>query len=373
MDLYMARIFYIGGFELPDKNAAAQRVLANAKLLRLIGYEVSFIGITKSIEGIQSKTVSGFDHYAVPYPKSVTQWIRHICRFVDLSDYDLSDVKYVFLYNFPSVASLRIINICHKHGIKVIEDITEWESAHGLNPREIIRRLDIALRMHYCLKKMDGIIAISRYLKERYKRFCKTIILPPLVDLDDEKWPRICVNTIGEKINLVYAGIAGTKVKDRLDMIINAIPEHSNIKLNVVGISKDEYIASYGIASNELESVCFIGRVPHTQAIRYVSEADFQVIIRDCTRKNMAGFPTKFVESISACTPVIANLTSNIGDYLTDGYNGFIVDDQHPLSSVLARASVLKRDEIIRMKEHCKEDRSFDYRNYTEEIKFLLS
>ena len=32
-------ILYLGGFELPDKNAAAQRVMANAKLLREMGFD----------------------------------------------------------------------------------------------------------------------------------------------------------------------------------------------------------------------------------------------------------------------------------------------------------------------------------------------
>lgn len=41
-------ILYIGGFELPDKNAAAQRVVANAKALRDLNYNVVFIGITKT-------------------------------------------------------------------------------------------------------------------------------------------------------------------------------------------------------------------------------------------------------------------------------------------------------------------------------------
>ena len=44
----MKRILYIGGFELPDKNAAAHRVLAIAKALRDGGIEVIFLGVSKS-------------------------------------------------------------------------------------------------------------------------------------------------------------------------------------------------------------------------------------------------------------------------------------------------------------------------------------
>ena len=44
----MKHILYIGGFEMPNKNAAAQRVLSIAKALREGGYDTLFYGITKS-------------------------------------------------------------------------------------------------------------------------------------------------------------------------------------------------------------------------------------------------------------------------------------------------------------------------------------
>ena len=40
-------ILYVGGFELPDLNAAAQRVLANALILRDLGYRVGLVGVTR--------------------------------------------------------------------------------------------------------------------------------------------------------------------------------------------------------------------------------------------------------------------------------------------------------------------------------------
>ena len=35
---------------MPDKNAIAQRVMANAKTCAKLGYDLSFIGITKDVE-----------------------------------------------------------------------------------------------------------------------------------------------------------------------------------------------------------------------------------------------------------------------------------------------------------------------------------
>ncbi len=66
-------IIYVGGFELPDKNAAAQRVLANAKIFRDLGYNVVLVGIDKSLsqDTLIKNTqvsVSGFESWALPYP-----------------------------------------------------------------------------------------------------------------------------------------------------------------------------------------------------------------------------------------------------------------------------------------------------------------
>ena len=58
-------ILYIGGFELPDRNAAAQRVIGIAKGLRELGYEVVFLNSIKNSERSDEeiKTYFGFKCY----------------------------------------------------------------------------------------------------------------------------------------------------------------------------------------------------------------------------------------------------------------------------------------------------------------------
>ena len=51
-------IIYMGNFELPDKNAAAHRVMNNGKIFKDLGYRVAYLGVTRdeSFAGIkQSK------------------------------------------------------------------------------------------------------------------------------------------------------------------------------------------------------------------------------------------------------------------------------------------------------------------------------
>ena len=366
----MRKILYIGGFELPDKNAAAHRVIAIGKSLRMCGYEVSYIGVSKS-DCIRN-VYDGFVCDAVPYPSSTKGWLRHITEFVTTQKLDSYHPDYVILYNFPAIAGLKILRHCHKHSIKVIHDTTEWEQAESFSLKDCIKRFDITLRMLFCLKKMDGVIAISRYLYDYYSSKVKTVLVPPTVDLEDKKWCRSRNMTADTTVKIIYAGNAGAKNKDRLDFVVEAVSGFKNIQLNVVGLTKEQYENDFGALPSKCDNICFHGRIPHSEAVKAVCEADFQMLIREDTLKNRAGFPTKFVESISCCTPLIATLSSNIGDYLKDGKNGFIVDSSNSLNSVLERISRLSREERVEMKCYCRDNNPFDYHNYIAEINKLL-
>jgi len=366
-------IVYLGGFELPDKNAAAQRVMANAKLFREMGFDVSFIGISKDIKNAPS-SVGGFASYPVPYPTSVKEWMHQICVFQDIDSIVKNKPDYVVLYNFPAVAGLRILKVCHEHGIKVIHDLTEWESCNSWSLSGMVRRMDINLRMRYCMKKMDGVIAISRYLYDYYKDRTHTIMVPPTVDLQDPKFCRQRELTASDdNLKLVYAGSPGlAATKDRLDLIIGVVNHFPKIQLDIVGLTEKQYRQVFGKDVLVGPNVVFHGRVSHADAIRFVCEADFQMLIRQNTRKNKAGFPTKFVESISCGTPLIATVSSNICDYLQDSVNGFVVTEEKPLEKVIKLASSLSVTEKIKMKTACLNFKGFDYRTYKDEFSKLF-
>ena len=367
----MKRILYLGGFEMPDKNAAAHRVLANALTLKELGYEVLFIGPTKNHTNIVEE-FCGFKCEYIDYPKSLWQWFKYITTFVSTQKILEYKPDYVILYNFPAFASLKILRTCHKKGIKVIHDLTEWESSNNYSLRGIVRKIDINIRMHYCMKKMDGVIAISRYLYEYYSRFTKTILVPPTIDLTNPKFNRDRILKVNTPLQLVFAGTNGGGIKERLDYIIDSVCNENSLKLTIVGLTTEQYQKIYGSLPKNCNNVVFKGRVSHQEAVNIVSNSDFQMLIRENTLKNKAGFPTKFVESMSCCTPLIATETSNICDYLIDGKNGFIVKDYKHLKETIKRLLQMESNEINKMKESCRDFIGFDYRNYIEEFSKLF-
>ena len=332
-------IFYIGGFILPDKNAAAHRVINNAKALREIGYNVVFINkiYDKSIKVCSKKKIEyfGFECWDILSKQSKINTIKTLYDISELKIIHIhySNLKAIIAYNFPAVALHKAKKYCSKKGIKCLADITEWYGLKGRGFLNMIAKgIDSFIRMRIINKKLDGLIVISEYLQNYYKQQKSVVCIPPLVDIDDKKW-KISETTEKSTINFIYAGTA-TSEKERLDIIVKAVIKFSKdypIVLNIVGITETQFLSIYKIkdsAADNIKSraIIFHGKVAHEAAITLVKQADFTLIIRDDNRVTRVGFPTKFVESIACSTPVISSDNSDLKNYIKHGSNGYIVD-----------------------------------------------
>jgi len=101
------------------------------------------------------------------------------------------------------------------------------------------------------------------------------------------------------------------------------------------------------------------------------------VLLREPSRKNMAGFPTKFAESMTAGVPVIANATSDIANYIQNGKNGFLVDgfNYEQIFKTLQNCILtLNKENREEMKIYTKRFNSaFDYRGYKNSVSLFLN
>ena len=381
-------IIYIGGFELPDKNAAAHRVLSIGKICRELGYNVVFIGIDMELgyrnDVLNTKhIIQGFECWSRPYPKTNRQWINYLSniRFLIAVANQYKDVNAIIAYNYPAIALMRLKKYCTKNSIKIIADCTEWYSTIGKNIIfKVIKGIDSFLRMRVIQKKLDGLIVISSYLEGYYQR-CKNVVrVPPLVDFSEEKWNVTQSELDSDKVNLVYAGSPG-KTKDKLKLFIEnlyELKEITNFTLNIIGLTKEQYCDEFKelrpILNQLGERIVFHGRLSHVDSLKYVMMSDFTVFFRDDTRTTKAGFPTKFVESISCGTPVITTRNSDLEQYIFEGENGFFVDidDKKSVELIFRKVFKMKKEDIKIMKKNCYESNIFLFRNYNDQIKQLL-
>lgn len=366
-------MIYLGGFDLPDKNAAAQRVIANAKVLFNLGWHVRLIGLDKQPGAF---TYEGFECVNLKYPSSAKGWIDYLASIKNYLPFlEKTQPRLVIAYNHPAIALSKLVDYCKKCSIKVVSDCTEWYTPEGNIISKTLKGWDTNKRMTDVHLRMDGIISISRYLHNYYtERGMKSLLLPPLVDIQEEKWTLQGEASEVNEIVLTYTGSPGHKdVLDRLVRIVSDLPNEILVRFEIVGLSREQFMNAYNYEQDIGDRVHFNGRMSHKDTLKLLSESDFQLFIREDSITTKAGFPTKFVESISAGVPVLTNLTSNICDYLSEGVNGYPLDatDDDLLKASLLRVLKQSREAINNLKNSIDRG-TFDYRNYVTVMKQFI-
>lgn len=368
-------ILYIGPFRLPDGNAAAQRVLANAKALRDLGCEVILAetGAADGQGGSRQKleAYEGFSCYRLPMKQRSR--LEHpqiaIGQITDLIDEVGAGA--VIAYNYPAAALSRLALVCRRRGMTCSADITEWYGTAHIASRvgRAVKAIDTGVRMRLVHKRLDALLVISTYLEQFYasSRGPVTVRVPPLVDTTDAKWGVADGEPDHDGLELVFAGSIGPD-KERIDRLVDALPivaASRPIHLHVVGVTEQDYRRTYPQAEPpQADVVTFHGRLPHAEALRRVAAADYSVIIRDRTRVTDAGFPTKFVESITLGTPSLVTPHPDLSRVVADGASGRAIEPTDLVSTLTSLAD----------EDTPRVDRSmFDYHRHEGEFRRFLS
>jgi len=391
----MKKVIYVGAFRFPAGDAAASRVLNNAKILRALGYKVIFVSWGGKHQESDKGEDGNFYYQGFQYVNTDDIDMKQTNPLKRIYNHFFSGRKSLFFikqtintvdivigYNPSMFFTNRMLSLCKKYNIPFISDITEWYDSNEFpggrySPASWVNDLN----MRFTQKKVKNKIVITSFL-DRYYKASNNIILPPLVDSEETKWTTIkTVLPPFNGIRLIYAGTPAKK--DLLGIILNAVVSYLKRELKlqfvIVGVSK-ENISNYTNNQEVLSSpnnIIFCGRVPQIDVPSYYNISDFSVIIREATRKNMAGFPTKLAESLLAGVPVIANSTSDIEHYIINGENGLVIDNytEQSLISILNKLQDLSLQEINDMKNKAKKsgENQFDYRNYSNQVQLFLN
>lgn len=380
-------IAYCGAIPFPTGWSASRRAYGVARTLTGAGYDVVFIS-TAAQRDEPLKTVCSDDpgklfcvgiderpnanaHIAIRALSSLFLAGRRIIEFLDAQS---TKPSYVIMYQGYLPHMMRLLSWCRRNNVPLISDVVDWYDARHLPGGTFgLHNLNTKLAMRFAYSRCNGVIVISSYLARYYERCgVKTIRIPTTLDMrgmETYYGPR----SDASRISLVYAG--STQMgKDLIGNIIRGVtlvdPHGECFVLRLLGPTREE-IASVldGVVPPFID---FYGVVPQNEVACFVGEADFSVLLREPLLYAQAGFPTKFAESLASCTPVIANLTSDLGMYLVDGEQGFICSDCSPESfaDTLRRIMAVSPDQLgaMRRASRAMADRSFDFRNFVEPI-----
>ena len=278
----------------------------------------------------------------------------------------------------PSILRGRL----RKSSVPLIFDVVEWPE-----PNQYLLgtfgpwHLQGEYNFRHVFPKANGVITISSYLYEHFRELNENVIkIPPLIDIKDEKWNMDISNCESKELTqFVFFGNIGRK--DDIIMPIIAIDilsrKKEKIKLKIIGSDQYGIIKKFLSDNRYKKNIEYIGILPHNKTIENLLCSEYSIIFRPDRRYSRAGFPTKFVESLAAGVPVISNITSDIGDYLVDKENGFVIPEYslRALCIKLEESCTVDFYSRIRMKHNAKKtaEYKFDYRNYIDTVKSFLS
>lgn len=376
-------IVYVGGFELPDRNAAAQRVLNNARIFQALGFRPVLVGVSRErvCDGKLHPGNSGeaaFEAWETGYARNGSQWLRTIVtdaplrQLPDQANIEPRSIAAVICYNHPTIAQARIARLARRWGAAAIADCTEWYGVRSwTSPANVVKNVDTAVRMRLLNPKMDGLITTSPYMTGFYSSVGRPLLeIPTLIETPSTAAePASFFRENGDLVLFstgpsIPAWATAEDVHDRIDWIIDLLDEAAirggRFVLTVPGIDRERFLAVFPHCREKLDrlgtAVRFLGRIPRAELLQLQESSAFALTLRTDTRVTRAGFPTKYSEAISYGTPVIANDMMSVSPYRQEGRTGFTIDPHDREGAVAKLMDILAMtdEEISNMKRYCR-------------------
>lgn len=404
----MKKILYVSRAGLPI-TAPGIRITQIGNLYELLGYKVHYICnvrineqienlgyeqlFLKDNEDLNSKEIHYFFNnkvysYLPRFSGGKINAIKEIIELIFASREYKRIINYcqkekpiaIVLYNDVFSLTKKLIKYCRKNNIKLLADVTEWYEKR--RDATIAEKILIALtdkRIKKNDEMLDGIIAISKYFENYYKKKkVKCIWVPPLIDFNMNKLTVKHDYDKNQCINFIYAGSPGSK--DILLPFINAMIKINKnklrCKLELIGIDK-LYLENYGLYNIEKYGIRAHGRVMHEEVLKYMKKADFGILLRKNERYAKAGFSTKFVECMGMGVPMICNKIGGTDLFVKNWENGILIDDYEEETIIKLLEVILQIDleQLFKMKENAFNDakKYFDAKNYINQLSSLLS
>lgn len=372
-----------------NDDAVATRVFTFCKILNELGKEVLVISLDE-IEARKIHVYKGINFITLRSSSNgiaarISNIIFHRIRLKKTLE-NLSqslEIEGLFFYDIPPPSIYFLKKYAKQKNIKIFHDSVEWYSPQQFKwGKFALPYVFKNLLNKYFIDRQISVFAVSNYLNKYFQsRGIHSIHMPIMVDKEEIKFEK---SILTKKLKLIYAGAPGKK--DYLKVIVEGLAklqkeELESVELHILGINENQLVETCGIRENTIskcgQSLIAVGRVSRSEVLKFLQTANFTVLLRSSElRYAKAGFPSKVVESLATGTPIICNLTSDLGDYLINGENSIIVNScsSDDFASSLRKALCLSFE---KKKELCYKAREtavkhFDYRNYLEQFNSFL-
>ena len=376
----LMRIAYVGSLISNLHHSSTLRVCGIAKALALGGAEIFVSSAGENLLlNEQLKTHNIHVYPTKPSDFTIPHRLRNLLM-MDTSYVIPNWIKKInpdgiLVYHAGFADLVQLLILSRKMRIPLVIDAVDWyEPSHFPGGKYSRLALQSEFAMRYLAPKVTSAIVVSRFLQNYFQtKNIPTLRVQPLFSQTHERPAQFCDEN--HKLNLCYAG--NPIPNDKFITILQAILNQRDIEFHVIGLTLDEVVAfmdAHGLKmpdSNSTIKITAYGKMKNRDAIQIIAACDFTMLIRDIGRFSIAGFPSSVSESLSLGTPIIGNLTSDLGEFLSDGENAMITPTAEvaDLDDAIKRALLLSIEERALMKKKTKQSaQRFDYKNFAEPL-----
>ncbi|MFF0467969.1 glycosyltransferase [Micromonospora zamorensis] len=380
----------VGPFLFPWGEAGSRRVYGLVASLAAAGYDVVVasggpephtVAPLAGVDGPGSVSHIGLAEKPPPEAgplgssiQTLVRWGQRTARWLDDQP---TKPSHVLVHGGQAQYMFHLQRWCRLNRVPLIVDVVDWFNGRYVRGGYLgPLHASMKLALHHYYPRCDGIIAISSYLESHYRSSGKPLLrVPPTLDVKSLTLDARQTADDSSSLRLAYAGNPHGNKKDLLGTVIEAVGrvqrDGARVELRIYGPTLDEVGSLFNDRSLP-DGVRCLGRLPQAEVASALQGADFTVLIRRPERAADAGFSTKFCESLASGTPVIANLTSDMGSYLRPNLEGLVCRD-HTVAEVTeafraaARLNSAQRS-IMRQAARSQALESFDYRAYAEPL-----
>jgi len=352
-------VFYTGAFRFPDQDAAGKRVAQMVKVLESIDECGNIIvggweqGDKHEREHSDKCTAFSFSLLDKLHASFLSKISSHVFMGMSVLKWLVANRRrytIIILYNPPFLFALFTLLLSFFLKKRVSLDSTEWyESSHLKGGKYGFVAIENWFRMKVAYPLFNNHIVISKFLEQYFYRHSKNIVrIPPLANQFVRK-KAVCDN-VDKKIKFFYAGSIGNK--DKLEIFIRQLAQSpyasDKVHFYIAGITEEDFLKKFSELlplKNEICEVCtFLGRIPMREVYERFEHVDYCVFFREKKRYALAGFPSKFVESLSFDTPIITNAVGDITEYFPEV--GFLYEPGTDDIELLIDKLMLAKDNV---------------------------
>lgn len=186
-----------------------------------------------------------------------------------------------------------------------------------------------------CYKAICKTTSAAKYLEQ--KGFTKTVVVPVGVDTS------IFFPEQRDQTEIFKMLVIGELIpRKNYTLVLESFRQlnklNDKIHLTIIGKGPDKYLIEDFIRNNRFDNkITFIDAVPNNQLQQYYNKADIFLLF-----SKVEIFGMVLLEAMACGCPVISTPTAGTLDVITDGVNGFILEDENPNQIASKIAKIIK-------------------------------